>query len=369
MKRFKYAFLPVLAVICLAPAGVPAQDNAIQTCTTNEQCTLVTKSCSDNCAFVPVSSANLPAIQASYQQRCGKAMTDNPQCVMNPPLGAACINGRCTIDYAYANHAGAKDYENGQKGKVTATKGTAYDLQGGAAVQPTLAAPAGATGTVPPAAIPTGKSMATPPTAVPAQGAPAAQPQTAAPIAPQPVPNQPMAQPTAPQAPRAALTPGTQDAGTQYEGTATVPNAVPKMRPTREGEPAPTAPGINNGKPVEYVPQQVAPAPDQTTRAAVKTGVQPSNFGPKGTVIPADGTPTAKPQAPSGSVPIPPSDLKPAPTFVPPTGTAIPVSPEDPGAPPPPGSSLIMNDGKLGVSSDKSFTQKQDLRSGYTTNQ
>ena len=48
------------------------------------------------------------------------------------------------------------------------------------------------------------------------------------------------------------------------------------------------------------------------------------------------------PQAPAGSVPIPPSDLKPAPTFVPPPGTPVPAGPDDPGAPPPEGTTMLM---------------------------
>lgn len=116
MKSLILAF-SILASSALWVGSALASDlmvaAAMQRCTTNEECTLITNSCTDNCGFVPVNKLNMEILGAQYQNRCGKAMTDNPQCNMNPPIAAACINARCTIDYAYANHAAAADYKSG----------------------------------------------------------------------------------------------------------------------------------------------------------------------------------------------------------------------------------------------------------------
>lgn len=115
----KKVILGLSAVCGVLMSALPVSANdlmvasAMQRCTSNEECALVTNSCSDNCGFVPVNKLNLATLQQTYQQRCGKAMEANPQCNINPPISAACINSRCTIDYAYKNNADAKDYKAG----------------------------------------------------------------------------------------------------------------------------------------------------------------------------------------------------------------------------------------------------------------
>lgn len=331
---------------------------AMQRCSTNEECTLVTNSCQDNCGFVPIHKENLSALQGQYQARCGKPMEANPTCNMNPPISAACVNARCTIDYAYANHASAGDYKAGayavpeapvpskvapdaykhiddrhgftaynlpqnevREGTVGTLHTTVYvppasPVSGGnyvpvtpgvATTAPTPATPAPATTpavppTIPPAAVPVPTTYATPPVAVPA---------------PQPVPSAPAY--VAPVAPR---------------------DAVPHMTPS--------------------VPNQLPPGYVDTTTGAVAPTVptQPYEYVAPDTIVTAPPVPTPPPVpvAPPGSKPIPPSDLKPVQSLVTPAGGTVPVNPEDPGAPPPEGSSIILKDGKLGVSATSGKT-------------
>ena len=114
MRKYSLSLMIIgLMGSALPAAAADMMISAMQSCTTNEDCQLISNSCADNCAYVPVSKSNLPAIGQQYQARCGKPMDANPTCVMNPSLNAACINSRCTIDYAYANNAGAKDYQSG----------------------------------------------------------------------------------------------------------------------------------------------------------------------------------------------------------------------------------------------------------------
>jgi len=108
------------------------------------------------------------------------------------------------------------------------------------------------------------------------------------------------------------------------------------MTPSRPNQLSPTGPVQPAAVPATptYVPP---PAP----AAVPAPAYVPAETKPAGPAIPAVGA-TGVPQAPPGSTPIPPSDLKPTPTFVPPAGTAIPANPEDPGAPPPEGTQIMM---------------------------
>jgi len=316
MNKFNFSIFMVFMVGTALPAF--ANDvmvaSAMQRCTTNQECQLVSNSCNDNCAFVPINTGNLAAVQSMYQSRCGKAMTANPQCTTNPPMAPACINARCTIDYPYANHAGPKDYQSGaypvpQKAEPSKVQGdytgvndktgkfSAYNLPQGAVKQDTMgqltttiyvppSAPVSGANyipVVPPAAVPAPRANATPP--VVTQGAPVYPAQ-------QPVQQQPQPAPVA--APQS--------------GQVYVP------APTQPTVPAPGLPPA----PQAQTPRSPGPAP-----------------------VAAVGAPGV-PQAPPGATPIPPSDLKPAPTFVPPPGTAVKVAPDDPGAPPPAGTLVSM---------------------------
>lgn len=369
MKKFTLSLLSLLAFTAgLTTTAAHAEDvrvaAAMQRCSTNEECALVTNSCQDNCGFVPIHKENLVALQGQYQARCGKPMEANPTCNINPPIAAACVNARCTIDYAYANNSSAADYQAGayavpeapvpSKVPAEAYKGiddkhgfTAYNLPqnevregtvgtlhttvyvppsspvsggnyvpvtpGVATPPPTAATPVPATTpvvppTIPPAAIPSNTTYATPPTIAPT-------PHYQAPAAPAYVP--PVA-----------------------------PTNVPHMTPS--------------------VPNQLPPGYVDTTTGAAAPAVptQPYEYVAPETIVTAPPVPTPPPVpvAPPGSKPIPPSDLKPVESLVTPAGGTVPVNPEDPGAPPPEGSSIILKDGKLGVSTTttsgktKSFT-------------
>lgn len=386
MKQYlRILFLSFTLAAAFGPVAAHAKDFAVagtmQRCNTNEDCALVSNSCSDNCAYVPVSRANIPAVDTLYQNRCGKPMSANPACTMNPPLGAACINNRCTIDYAYANHAGPKDYKPGaypvpEKAVPDKVKGdysgvndrkdgfSAYNLpqgevrqdnvgqivdrvyvppsapvQGGNYVpmnaQQQQVAPR-APASVPAAAVPGQKSQATPTDVVPA--APAQAPAYPAQQPVYPAAQQPQAAPVS--APAPAVPPA---AASAYP---TPSSAAYNMEPRA---PLPMPEAVNTAAPaapLEYVPRE----PNVPQNAAA---------------IPAVGAPGV-PQAPPGSKPIPPSDLKPAPTFVPPTGAIAPVGPNDPGAPPPPGTTLVLptDAGKTSSSSFGGLAQKQSKYSG-----
>lgn len=346
MKKFTFAILAAFTAVFAAPAF--AADvmvaSTMQRCTTNEECKLVTNSCADNCGFVPVNTANLPAVEALYQTRCGKAMSANPQCNMNPPISAACINSRCTIDYAYANNAGAKDYQSGAypvpeaavPSKVPAADYsnvndrdghfTAYNLPQGEVRQETV----GQIVTkvyVPPSAPVSGGNYVPVTGMVPS--APAT-PQTAPVPAPNAIPAPVSAAPSAaPSAIPPAAVPTAKTHATPP--VVTSPPSVPAMTPSIPNQ-VPTPPPAPVAAPQAYVPAPTVPT-------VPAPGLPPTPRAPD--MIPAVGA-TGVPQAPAGSTPIPPSDLKPAPTFVPPAGTAVPVAPEDPGAPPPEGTTMIM---------------------------
>ncbi len=121
-----------------------------------------------------------------------------------------------------------------------------------------------------------------------------AQPQPAPQAAPAPQPAAVPAATSPVQAPRPPV--AAPAANTNYQDELNVPNVdTPPQIPSPGLPNAPRAEKLNDGLP--------APIPQ----------------------VGASGVP----QAPPGSTPIPPSDLKPAPTFVPPAGTAVPAPVED----------------------------------------
>lgn len=345
MKKFTFTILAAVTAFYTVPAF--AADvmvaSSMQRCTTNEECKLVTNSCADNCGFVPVNTSNLPAIETLYQTRCGKPMSANPQCNMNPPISAACINSRCTIDYAYANNAGAKDYQSGaypvpeaavpsqvpgDYSKVNDRTGnfTAYDLPQDAVKQETVGQIVDKV-YVPPSAPVSGGNY------VPVTGA-APVPMAPAPVVPPVVAPAPAPAPAAPAGIPPVAVPTAKSHATPPVIT---PPSVPSMTPSAPNQLPPPVP-VPPPAPVA-APQAYVPAPTVPTVPA--PGLPPAPRAPDAAAVPAIGAPGV-PQAPVGSTPIPPSDLKPAPTFVPPAGTAVPVAPEDPGAPPPAGTTMIM---------------------------
>ncbi len=314
--------------------------SAMQRCTTNEECALVTNSCADNCGFVPVNKMNLATLQQTYQQRCGKPMEANPQCNLNPPIAAACINSRCTIDYAYANNAGPKDYQSGAypvpeaavPSKVPASAAPANDRQGYTAYQiPQNEVREGSLGTIyVPSNAPVKGGNYVPvtpgqqPFVAPAPVAPAAPAPTAAPVAPRAG--------IAPYAPTAAtyatppvVKPATLVTPTVATQEATTPVPAPVAVPAAAPTPVPTA---------TTTPKQIAtptnPIPSSASDRIPEPRVPQEEPMLKGT----------SPDTGNVNAPIPPSEYK-SQTFVPPAGSTSPVAPEDPGAKPPEGTVLI----------------------------
>ncbi len=386
MKKFLWA-VPALVCVFLSGAASSAElmvAATMQRCTATEECTLVTNSCTDNCGFIPVNKVNLPVLEQNYAARCNKPSSANVPCTMNPPMAAACINGRCTIDYAYINNGDKNDYKSGAFGvppaavpskipgdysKVNDRKGafSAYDLPQNDVRQDSMGE-IKKTIYVPPSAPVSGGNYVSVTKPQQTAPAPAGTPAPAAPVVPAPI-----AAPTPAPVPRAPdmvqskpRTPSLIVAPTQAPPVlAPVPNVpaaavqmpvatpanVPVMKPSRPNQLPPTAAVT----PVTPAPT-AAPAPLEYVAPAPKTlpAVPP---------IPAVGA-TGVPQAPAGSVPIPPSDLKPSPTFIPPAGVAIPVGPNDPGAPPAPGTMIQLKGTDAIVppatGSQKTFAPKTD---------
>lgn len=321
MKKYVLGFLGLAAVGIAFSIPAMAQGNlmvaaTMQHCAATEDCALVTNSCSDNCAFVPINKTNMPAMQSQYQQRCGKDMGANPTCNMNPPIKAACINSRCTIDYSITNNASAADYQSGAypvaeqptqsqvKGdysKVDDTKGgfTAYQLPQNEVKEKTVGTITTKIYVPPSAPVSGGNYIPVTPTAASAPAAsnipPAAVPTTQTYAAPP----QAVAAPSVPATPNAAAATAPASGTTSYEY---VPAQTPPTVPAPGLPRAPVAPAVAS--------------PAATTPAVPSVGA------------------TGVPQAPPGSVPIPPSDLKPAPSLAPAPGTTVPANPEDPGAKP-----------------------------------
>lgn len=345
MKKLVVTVLGLAALALSAP--VYANDlmvaSAMQRCTTNEDCALITNSCSDNCAFVPVNKQNLGVLHGTYQQRCGKVVDQNPQCNMNPPIGAACINARCTIDYAYANHAGAKDYQSGAypvpegavPSKVPASAAPANDRNGFTAYQlqqqgqvrenslGTIYVPANAP-------VSGGSYVPVPPTAGvapynPTQGS-YATPTTVKPVpTPAPAPA-PVAKPAP--APTPAVAPAPAPAQTPAAAAtteATQPTPAPVATPVPAPAPVPTATTTPNSSATP-----ANPIPSSANPALLEPRVPEEEPMLRGT----------SPDTGNTNAPIPPSEYK-SQTFVPPPGSTIQVAPEDPGAKPPEGTVLV----------------------------
>lgn len=298
--------IPAIAADLMVPA-------AMQRCAANEDCAMISNTCSDSCGSAPVNKASLPALEQQYQARCGKALNAQPKCTMNPPLNSACINSRCTVDYAFANHAGPADYKSGAypvpeapvPSKVDPSKApandragfTAYDMQGQAVKENTL-------GEI--------KSTVYVPAQSPVSGGNYVPLGTAAPA--------PQATAPAPQAP--------------------VPAAPPAPQVNAEPYAAPRSPETYIPAKPEFAP----PAEPQTVAAPAlpAAAVQPPKL----------------PAMPPQPAPIVASDLKEQ-RLAPPAGETVHVGPNDPGAVPPNAELLAPVPEVLGEGSGKSFSAEK----------
>jgi hypothetical protein len=366
MNKATIIFSSILFSLSLLPQAAAASDlmvpTATQRCETNADCTLVTNSCSDNCAFAPINKQNVPTLNAAYEQRCGKTVEANIPCTMNPPMSAACINSRCTIDAAYKEGASAQDYQSGAfpvpeqavPSKVPATVAPTDDRQGYTAYQipnqeavregslgqikiyvPSDAPVSGGNYVPVASAIPT-------PVAAPAKAAPAPAPKAVEPQQKVPAPT------PAPQAPTPA--PVAEKPAVPTPSPVTVPQEIVDAPPM----PTPLTPAEATNAATQPVPAPTvkpvpapAPVPTATTTpstAATSANPIPSSANP---ALPEPRVPDSQellrgvsPDTGNPNAPIPPSEFK-SQTFVPPPGSTIEVAPEDPGAKPPAGTTLL----------------------------
>lgn len=110
------ALLLIITLFFASPAlAQPVVTADHQQCATNMDCTLISLTCGETCASVPVSLQGKADLEPMIRNHCGGALPEESDaiCHMNPPMGAACINNRCTIDYAFENHGEPADYQNG----------------------------------------------------------------------------------------------------------------------------------------------------------------------------------------------------------------------------------------------------------------
>lgn len=84
-----------------------------QQCASHADCTLISLTCGNACASVPVSLQGKAALEPDLRNQCGGTLPEEIDmiCHMHPPMGAACVNNRCTIDYAFENHGEPADYQ------------------------------------------------------------------------------------------------------------------------------------------------------------------------------------------------------------------------------------------------------------------
>jgi hypothetical protein len=109
--------LYILTALLLVPTAASAQGmllaEQMQNCTTNEECILVAQTCATSCASLPINMKFVQTYTDRRTQSCGEAVNNLPVCNINPPMNAACINSRCTIDYAFQHNSHDGDYRNG----------------------------------------------------------------------------------------------------------------------------------------------------------------------------------------------------------------------------------------------------------------
>lgn len=108
--------LSVFICLMAAPvAAAPVVGAEHQYCESKADCTLTSLTCGNACASVPVSRSGKAALDSNLRNECGGTLPEESAtiCHMHPPLAPACINHRCTISYAFENHAEPADYQNG----------------------------------------------------------------------------------------------------------------------------------------------------------------------------------------------------------------------------------------------------------------
>lgn len=107
--------IPII-IACLYLAGaVPARADVdirvpqqMQACATNADCRLAQTSCRNPCVVAPANVRAIASLIERYSRMCGDRV--DAECSYHPPMQAACINNRCTIDYAWQHHGEPADY-------------------------------------------------------------------------------------------------------------------------------------------------------------------------------------------------------------------------------------------------------------------
>jgi hypothetical protein len=158
MKNFLKPGLLAALLICIAPMAAHAGADvtvtpAMQSCSSDADCTIADGQCGSACSFLPVNVQSSPALKQQKLSVCGAATTSEAACVTHPVLTSACINSRCTVGTAYQEHGSAGDYAKHpmRKAELPSTPApsrstssndnrhgfTAYDLpdQGGATIR------------------------------------------------------------------------------------------------------------------------------------------------------------------------------------------------------------------------------------------
>ncbi len=109
----KIIFALTITLLPFTAMAEPVMSAAQQQCTSSADCTFVSLTCGDGCASVPINTSGKSALEPSLRQQCGGKLPEESGvvCHMNPPLKPACVNNRCTIGYAFENHAGSGDYQ------------------------------------------------------------------------------------------------------------------------------------------------------------------------------------------------------------------------------------------------------------------
>lgn len=111
---FIAACLLIMPFLLLHPARAQnsiTPDATMQSCHSNDECVLTNTACVTGCQFAPINRQFIASLQNLSQQSCGAP--NETLCTSYPPLKAACINERCTIDYSFSGNADAKDYAPG----------------------------------------------------------------------------------------------------------------------------------------------------------------------------------------------------------------------------------------------------------------
>lgn len=124
--RVLFGVFMMIGLVSWAQTGhaEPVMSATQQQCSTNADCTLVSLTCGNGCASVPINTASKAALEPDLRQQCGGQLPEESDviCHMNPPLQPACMNNRCTIGYAFENNASSGDYQTSHAPiKATAT--------------------------------------------------------------------------------------------------------------------------------------------------------------------------------------------------------------------------------------------------------